>query len=388
VYLSQSFFGSLTISGNATTVVSGVVAESTTNQITYCSLVYNGTGTLVLDNSDTYSGGTVIGSGTVQFGQTTAWPTFGSVRLAGGATLAINAGGPGEFTAATSGAGSIGGALSAASWYYGSALGIDTTNAPGGTLSYTGVLTGIQGLSKLGSGTLNLTAANSYFGATTVNNGTLALTGSLASGSAVTVGNTSTQGLTPTLSGNGTVNGPLTVSGPGAGSAGHLSPGSGVSGAFTAANLVTLGANAELDYYFGVTGSSHSNPGISSMVVLTSGASLVLPANGGTVTLDDLSTPVFTGSGSYELFSYAPGDTITNFVGTDTTYIAGPNANLGSIVLGDGFPANEQYALVNDTTAYGIFLDFTPAPEPATLLMLACGGLLFLPRRKARQRKA
>jgi hypothetical protein len=161
-----------------------------------------------------------------------------------------------------------------------------------------------------------------------------------------------------------------------------------VSGAFTAANIVTLGANSELDYYFGAADSLHSSPGTSSMVVLTSGASLVLPSNGGTVTLDDLTTPVFTGSGSYELFSYAPGDTITNFVGTGGSYIAGPNANLGSIVLGSGFSASEQYALVNDTTAHGIFLDFKPVPEPATLLLLTCGGLLLLPQRSGRERRA
>jgi hypothetical protein len=45
-----------------------------------------------------------------------------------------------------------------------------------------------------------------------------------------------------------------------------------------------------------------------------------------------------------------------------------------------GFSANEPYALVNDTGTQGVFLDFVPAPEPATLVLLTCGGLVFLPR--------
>ena len=91
------------------------------------------------------------------------------------ATLAVNAGGTGEFTNATSGPGSIGGLLSSVNWQYGgNALGIDTTNA-GGSLAYAGNVSGNEGVLKLGPGTLTLTGNLTYGGATTVNGGCLAL---------------------------------------------------------------------------------------------------------------------------------------------------------------------------------------------------------------------
>jgi autotransporter-associated beta strand protein len=90
--------------------------------------------------------------------------------------LADSGGGTGEFTNGASGAGSIGGLLSAATWNSGSALGIDTTNA-GGSLTYAGNISGLEGLAKLGTGTLVLSGTNSYTGATTVSGGSLILSG-------------------------------------------------------------------------------------------------------------------------------------------------------------------------------------------------------------------
>ena len=90
-----------------------------------------------------------------------------------GGVLAVNAGGANQFSSAASGPGSIGGLLGTAAWNPGSALGIDTTNALGGSLTYSGSIGGTQGLAKLGAGMLTLTAANTYNGATTVSAGTL-----------------------------------------------------------------------------------------------------------------------------------------------------------------------------------------------------------------------
>jgi fibronectin-binding autotransporter adhesin len=89
------------------------------------------------------------------------------------------------------------------------------------------------GLTKLGSGTLTLTAGNTYTGPTLVNEGTLAVNGSLG-GTVVTV---ATNG---TLSGTGTAGTNVTVNG-----GGTLSPaGANTIGTLTVAGNVTLQPNS------------------------------------------------------------------------------------------------------------------------------------------------
>ena len=126
----------------------------------------------------------------LQFAKIASMPASGIVLVASGGTLAVNAGGTGEFTNATSGNGSIGalfagtgGQGNTVSLNSGSAIGIDTTNASG-SLVYTGNLaTAGVGLTKLGSGTLILSGANSYTGNTTISNGALQIGNAGAAGS-------------------------------------------------------------------------------------------------------------------------------------------------------------------------------------------------------------
>ncbi|MEI8122629.1 MAG: autotransporter-associated beta strand repeat-containing protein, partial [bacterium] len=160
-----------------------------------------GNGTLTLNATNTYTGVTTITGGTLQFAKTNAMPLSSNVTVQTGATLAVNAGGAGEFTNATSGNGSIGGLLAGAGGqgapvsYSGDVrLGIDTTNA-GGSLTYNGTIANVGttlGLTKLGTGTFILSANNTYTGATAVNSGTLQIgsngtTGALANSSNITV---------------------------------------------------------------------------------------------------------------------------------------------------------------------------------------------------------
>jgi autotransporter-associated beta strand protein len=88
------------------------------------------------------------------------------------------------------------------------------------------------GLTKLGAGTLLLSAANLYTGATTVSNGVLLVNGGLDPGSAVYVAPGGT------LGGNGTIGGPLTLDG-------TVSPGRGV-GTLTTSNQTWNGGAAYL----------------------------------------------------------------------------------------------------------------------------------------------
>ncbi len=93
--------------------------------------------TLILTGANTHTGGTTVFFGTLQIG---------------------NGGTTGSF---------VGNVTNQ------SALAFNRSNA----IAYGGVVSGVGSLSKLGAGTLTLTAANTYTGTTTVSAGTLALTG-------------------------------------------------------------------------------------------------------------------------------------------------------------------------------------------------------------------
>ena len=159
------------------------------NQNTTCSgsiggpgtLTKAGTGSLDLDGTNTWTGGLVDDPGVVQFAETCSMPPIGTVTVAKGAIVAVNAGGSGEFTydAASGTRGTISGLLAGVGgqgapvvWQSGAILGIDSTNAPGGAATYNGNITntsnGPLGLATLGSGTLTLTGINTYTGGTDV----------------------------------------------------------------------------------------------------------------------------------------------------------------------------------------------------------------------------
>ena len=106
------------------------------------SLAQNGTGTTILTGSNSYAGGTVINDGTLQIGNGGTNGTLGS----GNVTI-----GQGFFVS----------------------LIIDRAD----NLTLTNTISGPGSFTKIGAGTLSLTASNSYAGYTTIDQGALVLNG-------------------------------------------------------------------------------------------------------------------------------------------------------------------------------------------------------------------
>jgi autotransporter-associated beta strand protein len=167
------------LQGNGNGLISGAIING--NATSGLSLTTLGTGVWTISSTgNTYTGGSNVNSGVLQFAKTAAMPSSGTVAVASGAILAVNVGGPGEFTTATNGNGSIGGLVagvggqgSPVNWTTGAILGIDTSNAPGASVTYSGNIGGTTGLAVLGTGTLVLTGNNTYPGGTDVLGGTL-----------------------------------------------------------------------------------------------------------------------------------------------------------------------------------------------------------------------
>ena len=123
-------------------------------------LIKQGTGTLTLTGINTYTGGTAIIGGLINFTTLDNFGT-GNVTLDGGGVQ----------------------------WATGNTIDIsprlEAIGINGGTFDTNGndvtlatAISGLGGITKAGSGTLTLTAVNTYAGLTTVNGGTLALSGS------------------------------------------------------------------------------------------------------------------------------------------------------------------------------------------------------------------
>ena len=221
------------------------------------SVAITGPGTVVLSSgSNTYNGGTTVSGGTLQAGNINALgSTSGTAAISSGL---LDLHGNNVGVGAISGTGTIDNLAGSTT----STLTVgngNTTSTFSGTIKNT---TGVLALSKTGTGVLQLDGNNTYTGATTVQQGTLAGKGTLAS----TV----------------TVN-----------SGGCLAPGDNTSGNYSGAGTLTM---------TGLTLNTDSS------VDLDLGASSDLVNVTGTLTLSGGTVNVTAGSGfgygNYEIMSY------------------------------------------------------------------------------------
>ncbi|MGA2065182.1 MAG: alkaline phosphatase family protein [Thermoguttaceae bacterium] len=164
---------SVTFSNNkaAYTFTGGTIAG-------FASLVLNGSGTVTLSNTNSYTGGTTINAGTLQLGAAAALPAAGTVTINGG-TLGLQ-----SYTPSVAGFTLTGGTLTGT----GTLTSATQLVLQSGTVAAS--LGGSSGALKNTAGTVTLSAGNSYSGGTTVASGTLVAENAAAipSGSLLDIG--------------------------------------------------------------------------------------------------------------------------------------------------------------------------------------------------------
>ena len=344
-------FGSaytLTLSASAHTIgvgasnfqILGNIGESSAG----ATLTKTGTGTLTLSGTNTYTGGTNINAGTLQFaglGSLAGGIEYSNLFVASGATAAFNVGGTGEF--ASSDIDNL--FANMAGFQGGSFVGLDTTHAAGGNFVYNGTITdtsnGALGLVKLGSGSLTLGSdASTFSGGVTVSGyGTL-----LLGASSTIVDNMITQG--PIGTGTLTLN--------------HAAYLGVSSGPITLDNPIYLDNGG-----YGFAGIDTSNGDLTLTGNITERLPSQLQISGGnTLTLSGISTytlntileggTLLVGSSS----SGAPGDVLSGPIGTgyldmsDNTTL-GVAASGGPITLSNDIILDTMYSPVTFDTSNG-----------------------------------
>ena len=198
-------------------------------------------------------------------------------------------------------------------------LGGGGTGATIGTISFAD--NGSGGMTFQGTGTTTLSGANTYTGATAVNQGILNVSGSLAAGSAVSVASSAT------LIASGTVNGSVTVA-----------AGAKLTGSGTISNLVTLSSG-------------------NATICLTNSTANTLTLAGG-LTLNDGNVLAFDVGAAADKIAVT-GGSYTKNAGTVTisiSKIAGFTAGTYDLLTGASISSTDGFVLGNTVEGFGLAL--------------------------------
>ncbi len=325
-----------------------------------------------LGGTSTYSGPTNIDQNTLQAGSTTAFSPNSDYTLTNNANSILDLNDYSNSIASLSSTSTI--CTVHTGFVTGGTL---TTGGDNATTTFAGVIDGLGGLYKTGSGTFTLSGANNYFGATTVNNGTLLITGNnsaSASFAAMTAGTLNvagqlSNGSAPVaingggaLTGTGAIAGPVTVAG------GSTAPGQG------AINLVNSPV-APLTLSGGLTlgGSTAGNPSLLSFGVNPTTAdsinlgssSLVVNAGGAAITITSLG---LVSGQTYTLMAFNSA--------SGAGYTTGSGTAVGGLSLAD--PAvSFGVSGVLDVTGTAVELITSGAAAPNTVYWSGAKGPLW-----------
>lgn len=163
--------------------MSGAISNKDTENP--AGLIKTGPGRLILAAANTYDGGTTVNAGALEYARADAMPPTGSVAFNDGSELWVQIGGANQFTAASSGAGSLGGLLSDINF----TGAVDLVLRPASNPNYLGSIpSAITDLWIFG-GNMTLSGTSAYTGATIIGHrGGGAITVSLGSSTALPSG--------------------------------------------------------------------------------------------------------------------------------------------------------------------------------------------------------
>ncbi|KUL94963.1 hypothetical protein DK26_12840 [Bosea sp. WAO] len=318
----------LTVGGAGTTAIAAGISTGTG------SLTKDGTGMLTLYGGNSYSGITTINAGTLRTAATNAIASSSALALADFSGAVFDLAGLNQTIQTLSGGGSNGGDITLSS-------AILTVNQTANS-SFAGRISGSGGLTKTGTGTLTLSGANSYTGATTISSGALRISNLSALGSAA--GGTSVaSGAALELAGGISVGSEaLTLSGTGVSNGGALRN---ISGTNSYGGAITLASDTRIA----------SDAGIISLQGGVSGTNVNLTVGGAGDTT--ISGAIATGTGS-----------LTKY-GAGTLTLSGANTYTGTTTISGG-------ALrISNGSALGSAAGGTTVAAGAALELAGGGGI-------------
>ena len=359
--------------GGATRTVTMASTGTFSGVISNGGLTKTGTGNLVLAAANTYSGDTLVQTGTLSIGndlalQNSGFDTSGAGRINATGRSAPTFGGL---------LGSTNLATSVSAGYAGIAS-LTLNPQTGKSYSYDGVIangtSAGMSLTKTGPGSQQLTGVSTYTGTTFVNGGRLELAGSgdLSNTAGVVIDggdfrwNSSTAYSRPltftsgTVSGTGTIGVAVTVNG-------VVAPGNAGIGTLTVSNNVTWNAGNAWLFQLGTPAVSLAAATSASDADLLSLTGAFTQGTGSTFTFD------FATGGSdgwYKLVDY----TSTNFTpGTNTSFAA------------TNVPAGKSANFVVDAGSTALYVQIVPEPSTLALAGLGIGLAGFLACRRSRR---
>jgi autotransporter-associated beta strand protein len=342
----------LTVDGAGTTTISGVLQNSTGSG----KLTKNGSGTLTLSAANTYSGGTTISQGTLKAGSATAIPN-GS----GKGIVVLNPTSPDTATfdlagqsqtingLSSSGTGSsvVDNSSSTTKTLTIGTSGANPDTTFAGVIKNTGSSTSLA-LTKAGSGTLTLSGANTYGGATAIQSGKIVISGGddrLPVGTTVNLGSSTTSGVLQLGDSTGAFN--QTLAGV------HVTAGTAnaVVGGNASTSVLTMNDNAGLTYsgLLGGTGPNQNNLALVKAGTATTTLSGANSYTGGTTIRSGTlvwGNPTALGAATVTLNDPSTGTSATSLYrsGSDTLSVPIVVANQGSGTTTIGGGGGATYA--------------------------------------------